>query len=108
MYFKNKNIIIGLLKYFIKKNNLHDKEGFKEFNKYYFVVELDVSGFEEGLIMKGIEELMINPKWIIIGKSHILFREINNPEYNITNQILKFHILKTKLIEFRDLALKDK
>ena len=99
MYFKNKNIIIGLLKYFIKKNNLHDKEGFKEFNKYYFVVELDVSGFEE---------LMINPKWIIIGKSHILFREINNPEYNITNQILKFHILKTKLIEFRDLALKDK
>lgn len=108
MYLKNDNIIVGLLKNLLKKNTFYHSEGFKVFDEYFFEFELDVSGFEEELIKKGIEELCANPKWHRIKKSSILSSEISNPSYNVANQKVQFHILKEDLIKFRDLTLKDK
>ena len=108
MYLMNDNIIVGLLKNLIKKNTIYHSEGFKVYNDFFFEFELDVSGFDEELISKGIEELSSNPKWYQINNSQILSSEINNPEYDITEEKLKFHILKENLIKFRDLTLKEK
>ncbi|WP_027126300.1 hypothetical protein [Gelidibacter mesophilus] len=108
MYLKNDNIIVGLLKNLIKKNTFYHSEGFKVFDDYFFEFELDVSGFDEELITKGLEELCSKPIWYKIKQAEVLSSEINNPSYNLADEKVKFHILKQNLIKFRDLTLKEK
>lgn len=108
MYSKNDNIIVGLLKNMIRKNITHHSEGFKVFDDFFFEVELDVSGFEEELIEKGVEELSCNSKWHKINEAEIYSGDITAVTINCTNEKLKFHILKQRLIEFRDLVLREK
>ena len=108
MYLKNDNIIVGLLKNMIRKNNSYHSEGFKVFDNFFFEVELDVSGFEENLIEKGIEDLCDNSKWHTINGANVLSADITAVRINCTDEKLKFHILKQKLIEFRDLVLGEK
>ena len=108
MYLKNDNIIVGLLKNMIRKNNSYHSEGFKVFDNFFFVVELDVSGFEEELILNGIEDLCTNSKWHTIKGTDILSADITAVRLNCTDKKLKFHIIKQKLIEFRDLVLGEK
>ena len=108
MYVKDNNVIVGLLKNMIRKNTTYHSEGFKVFDNFFFVVELDVSGFEEGLIEKGVEELSDNPKWHLINGAHVLSPDITTVRINCTDEKLKFHILKQKLIEFRNLVLGEK
>ena len=103
MYLKNNNIIVGLL-----KNTFYHSEGFKVFDNFFFEVELDVSGFKEGLIEKGIEDLCSNPKWHTINEAVVYSADITDVRLNCTDEKLKFHILKQKLIEFRDLVLNEK
>ncbi|QVY64608.1 hypothetical protein [Polaribacter sp. Q13] len=103
MYLKNNNIIVGLL-----KNTFYHSEGFKVFDNFFFEVELDVSGFKEGLIEKGIEDLCSNPKWHQINGANILSADITAVSLNCTDEKLKFHIIKQKLIEFRYLVLREK
>ena len=106
LYFKNDNVIVGLLKNLIKKNTFYHSEGFKVFDEYFFEIELGVSGFDEELILKGIEELSSDSKWCKINKAEILTSDINNPYYNIADKKVKFKVLKKNLIKFRDLTLK--
>jgi hypothetical protein len=108
MYLKDSNVIVGLLKNMIRKNTANHSEGFKIFDNFFFVVELDVSGFEEGLIEKGVEELCSNPKWHSINGANVLSADITAVRINCTDQKLKFNIIKQKLIEFRDLVLNKK
>lgn len=108
MYLKDDNIIVGLLKNLIKKNTFYQSEGFKVFDEYFFEFELDVSGFDEELIIKGLEELSSNSKWYQINNAEVLSSEISSPSYNLTDQKVKFRILKENLIKFRDLALKER
>ncbi|QXP68960.1 hypothetical protein H0I29_09905 [Polaribacter sp. R2A056_3_33] len=108
MYSKNDNIIVGLLKNMIRKNITYQSEGFKVFDDFFFEVELDVSGFEEDLIEKGIEDLCSNSKWHKLNGANVLSADITCPRLDYTAQKLKFHILKQKLIEFRDLVLNEK
>jgi|TARA_R100000479_G_scaffold51000_3_gene23994 hypothetical protein len=107
LYFKNDNVIVGLLKNLIKKNTFYHSEGFKVFDEYFFEIELGVSGFDEELIIKGIEELSSDSKWYKINKAEVLTSDINNPYYNIADKKVKFHILKERLIKLRDLTLKE-
>ncbi|MCI2228292.1 hypothetical protein MC378_03865 [Polaribacter sp. MSW13] len=108
MYLKSDNIIVGLLKNMIRKNTFYHSEGFKVFDNFFFVVELDVSGFEEELILNGIEDLSSNSKWYKINGANILSADITAVRLNCTVEKLKFHIIKQKLIEFRDLVLGEK
>lgn len=108
MYSKNDNIIVGLLKNMIRKNTTYQAEGFKVFDDFFLEVELDVSGFEEDLIEKGIEDLCSNSKWHTINGANILSADITAVRLNCTDEKLKFHIIKQKLIEFRDLVLNEK
>lgn len=108
MYLKDNNIIIGLLKNMIRKNTFYSSEGFKAFDEFFFEVELDVSGFEEDLIQKGIEDLSSNSKWHTINEAFVYSADITAVSLNCTDEKLKFNILKQKLIEFRDLILREK
>ncbi|OAD42954.1 hypothetical protein [Polaribacter atrinae] len=108
MYLKDSNVIVGLLKNMIRKNTANHSEGFKVFDNFFFVVELDVSGFEEGLIEKGVEDLCSNSKWHKINEADVYSADITAVSINCIDQKLKFHILKQKLIEFRDLVLNEK
>jgi len=107
MYSKNDNIIVGLLKNMIKKSITPHSKEFKAFDDFFFEVELNISGFEEDLIEKGIEELSDNPKWHLINGAHVLSPDITAVRINCTDEKLKFHILKQKLIEFRNLVLAE-
>ena len=108
MYLKNDNIIVGLLKNMIRKNTFYQSEGFKVFDNFFFEVELDVSGFDEDLIEKGIEDLSDKSRWHTINGANILSADITAVRLNCTDEKLKFHIIKQKLIEFRDLVLGEK
>lgn len=108
MYLKNDNIIVGLLKNMIRKNTSYHSEVFIVFDDFFFEVELDVSGFEEGLLVKGIEDLCANSKRHKINGATILSPDITAVRLNCTDKKLKFHIIKQKLIEFRDLVLGEK
>ncbi|WP_405606229.1 hypothetical protein [Polaribacter sp. Asnod1-A03] len=108
MYSKNDNIIVGLLKNMIKKSITHHSKEFKVLDDFFFEVELNISGFEEDLIEKGIEDLCSNSKWYKINGAHVLSPDITAVRINCTDEKLKFHILKQKLIEFRDLVLGEK
>jgi hypothetical protein len=92
----------------IKKNTIYHSEGFKVYDKHFFEVELDVSGFDELLIKKGIEDLNSNAKWFQINGSEVLSADIDNPQYNISTEKLRFNVLKENLIKFRDLTLSEK
>lgn len=108
MYLKDNNVIVGLLKNMIRKNFSNHKEGFKVYDNFYFAVELDVSGFEQDLIEKGIEDLSDNKIWHKINGASVLSGDINNASLNCTSEKLIFLVIKQKLIEFRDLVLKEK
>lgn len=108
MYFKNDNIIVGLLKNLIKKNTSYHSEGFKVFNEYFFILELDISGFEKNLIIEGIDDLRSDSKWYKFNEVEIHSGIIEQPRLNSTKQKVKFQVLKQNLIEFRDLVLKEK
>jgi len=53
------NIIVGLLKNMLRKNVGYGREGFMVYDNYFFIVELDSSGFEEELILSALEELTL-------------------------------------------------
>jgi hypothetical protein len=108
MYLKNDNIIVGLLKNMIRKNTFNQPESFQEFDDFFFAVKLDVSGLEEELILKGIEELSSNSKWNQINEAFIYSADISCASLNNTDKKLLFHVLKENLIEFRDLVLSEK
>ena len=108
MYLKDSNIIVGLLKQMIRKNTPYPSEELKEFDNFFFEVELDVSGFKEDLIEKGIEDLCSNSKWHTINEAVVYSADITAVSLNCTDEKLKFHILKQKLIEFRNLVLGEK
>ena len=108
MYLKDNNVIVGLLKNMIRKNISYHSEGFKVFDNFFFEVELDVSGFKEDLIEKGIEDLCSNSKWHTVNEADVYSADITAVRINCTDEKLKFHILKQKLIEFRDLVLGEK
>lgn len=108
MYLKNDNIIVGLLKNMIRKNTFYPSEGFKVFDNFYFEVELDVSGFDEKLILNGIETLSSKSKWHKLNGAKVLSADITAVSLNCSDEKLKFHIIKQKLIEFRNLVLNEK
>ena len=92
----------------IRKNISYHKEGFKVYDNFYFVVELDVAGFEQKLIEKGIKELSDKKIWHKIDESLVLSGDINQASLNYTDEKLIFLVIKQKLIEFRDLVLREK
>ena len=102
MALKADNIIVGLLKNFLRKNITHGKEFFILKNKHSFKVELDVSGFDEDLITESLEELHSNLEWLNIGNEHVLLADINNVEYNVLEEMVSFTMPKEKLIKLRD------
>lgn len=107
MYYKNDNIIVGLLKHQIKKSKFPNAEWCGEFNEFYYSVKLDVSGFDEDLIVKAMEELLSNSKWIKVNRSLVYASDINSPHHNLCTEKILFNVLKTNLEEFQALTLKE-
>ena len=108
MFLKNNNVIVGLLKNLVRKNQTNGHESIKVIGPYFFEIELDVSGFDESLILQGLETLCSDTKWYKIGKNEILSGDITNPRYDPDIEKVHFHIIKDKFIRFRDLTLSEK
>ena len=107
MYLKNNNVIVGLLKNDVRKNFTNGHESLKVIDRYFFQIELDVSGLDETLILKGLEELSSKAIWYKLGENKILSSDITNPRYDSDIEMVQFHILKDKFIRFRDLTLTE-
>lgn len=96
------NIIVGLLKNLIRKNKGHSYEGFMEYNKHFFRIKLDTSGFEETIILDALEELSSNQKWYgSITTERYLAADINNPQLQ-ESHLATFNMRKDLLIQLRD------
>ncbi len=106
--FNTENIITGLFKNLLKKNQTYGKEGFKVFDKHFFIVELDVSGFDYQLIKEALTNLASNPEWHHYESgTFILTSNITVYESNIDDKSVKFLIEKEKLIKLRDSLIKS-
>lgn len=55
---------------------------------------LDVSDFDEALINKSLEELHSNPESSNIGNEHVLLADINSGEYNVSDEMVLFLMVK--------------
>ena len=101
------NIIVGLLKNMLRKNTIYGNEGFIVYDKNFFQVELNASGFNEELIFEAIVELTQNSQKFY--RDGILFSsQIQNIIYNHDEELVSFNIEKEKLIILRDSILKNK
>lgn len=101
------NIIVGLIKNMLRKNVMYSNEDFMEYDKYFFKVVLDASGFEEKLILKALVEL--SSKAQKFYKDGVLFSsQIQNVIYNEDDQLISLNIEKQKLLFLRDSILKSK
>ena len=101
------NIIVGLIKNMLRKNVMYSNEDSMEYDKYFFKVVLDASGFEEELILKALVEL--SSKAQKFYKEGILFSsQIQNIMYNKDDQLISLNIEKEKLLSLRDSTLKSK
>jgi hypothetical protein len=101
------NLIVGLIKNMLRKNLMYAKEDFMEYNKYFFKVVLDASGFEREIILEALSELSFNAQKFY--KDGILFSsQIQDILYNETEQLITLNIEKQKLLALRELILKSK
>ena len=103
---KKENIITGLFKNLLRKNITCGREGFKVFDKDFFVVNLDVSGFDSKLIKSALVELLSDPEWIKLTNREELISDIKEVNYNYDEELVNFLILKDNLIELRDSIIK--
>lgn len=108
MNLHKQNIIIGLLRNLLKKNNTAGKEYFTSLNENFFQIALDVSGFDQELIINSLEELSKNLRWLPIGNDHLLVADINRVEYDEDDEMVTFTMLNEKFIELRDSILKNR
>lgn len=101
------NIIVGLFKNMLRKNTSCGKEGFRVYDKNFYEVELDASGFNEELIIEAIRELTFNSQKFY--KNGILYSsQIQNIHYVHDDEFVTFNIEKDKLIFLRDSLLRNK
>lgn len=101
------NTITRLFKNMLRKNNGYGREGFIEWDKHFFKVELDTSGIKEDLIDEAAIELSNNSQ-NFFEDGNVFTSQIRDFRMSSNNELISFIIAKEKLNFLRDSLLKEK